>query len=109
MKVYTVRQRCFGEVRDIREFVQPGSLPARELAAELERPTLEETIVACWDWVAKNIAYPPRPLEKMDRRYCEAFLSAGIMPTDRASGTPSGTTGPSRRRPWPWAWGTATT
>jgi transglutaminase-like putative cysteine protease len=78
MKVYPVAKRCFGEERDIREFVQPWSLPVQELAESLRRPTLEETITASWDWVARNIDYPPGPLEKMDRHYREAFLSAGV-------------------------------
>ena len=77
MKVYPVAKRCFGEVRDIREFVQPRSLPVIELALSLERPTLEETIVACWDWVARSIAYPPGPLDRMDRHTREAFLASG--------------------------------
>jgi transglutaminase-like putative cysteine protease len=75
MNIYPVRKRCFGEERDIREFVQPWSLPVQELAEGLRRPTLEETITSCWDWVARNIAYPPGPLEKMDRHTREAFLA----------------------------------
>jgi hypothetical protein len=35
MKTYPVHKRCFGEVRDIREFVQPWSLPVQDLAAQL--------------------------------------------------------------------------
>jgi len=75
MNIYSVQKRCFGEVRDIREFVQPWSLPVQELAKSLRRPTLEQTITACWDWVARNIDYPPGPLEKMDRHCREAFLA----------------------------------
>lgn len=77
MNVYPVAKRCFGEVRDIREFVQPWSLPVRRLALSLERPTMEETMVACWDWVARNVEYPPGPLDRMDRHTREAFLGTG--------------------------------
>ncbi len=71
MNQYLVRVRFFGEERDIREFIQPGSAPVLDIAEGL--PTdKDQAILETWRYIAQNIIYPP--VEPYDYRYQEAFL-----------------------------------
>ncbi len=50
----------FGACKDVKEFVQPNTLMVRELLDRLNLAQMSEDdrILACWDWVARNIDYP---------------------------------------------------
>lgn len=68
---YLVRVRFFGEERDIREFIQPGSAPVLDIAEGLSTDR-DQAVLETWRYIAQNIIYPP--VEPYDYRYQEAFL-----------------------------------
>lgn len=71
-----VSHRYAGEVHDLREFVQPGAAMVASLAGQLARPTEQAFVMACLDWVNKNIQYPFGE-ECPDWHYYEAFWVSG--------------------------------
>ena len=50
-------KRFGGEHLDIREFITPNTPSVQEALAEV--PDNGDRIWDCWDWVCRNVAYPP--------------------------------------------------
>jgi len=68
---YLVQVRFFGEMRDIREFIQPLSAPVLDVAEGLPADK-DQAVLDTWRYIARHISYPP--VEPYDYRYQEAFL-----------------------------------
>jgi len=66
-----VKVRFFGEERDIREFIQPGSAPVLDVAEGLPADK-DQAVRETWRYIAQHIRYPP--MEPFDYRYQEAFV-----------------------------------
>lgn len=57
MRYIVYGKRFGGEHLDIREFITPNTPSVQEAVAEL--PKDGDPVWNCWDWVCKNIQYPP--------------------------------------------------
>jgi len=74
-RLYVVRKRYGSEERDVREFVDPQTPAVTDIASAL--PADREAYVRrAWEWVVRNIDYPPGPSSLADRHYQEAFLAS---------------------------------
>lgn len=80
MAYYIVQTRYGNETYDLREFIQKDSYTVVTLAKMMDASSKYNFIVACWNWVHKNIQYPVNNLfpEASDRHYCENYY---INPT----------------------------
>jgi len=71
---YTVKARYGNQELDVREFVLPrGYMVAEALESIQASPSGNGLIWDCWDWVCRQVQYPPSPVE-IDYHYEEAFL-----------------------------------
>ena len=77
---YTVKARYGDQELDVREFVLPrGDMVARILEG-ITAGTPGNLVWSCWDWVCREIEYPPLPLATADYHREEAFLVGESMP-----------------------------
>lgn len=63
--IVVVRKRCGDEWLDARQFIRPGDWMLQQVMGELRRSG-KATARGCWDWVVRNIAYPPGPTWSQD-------------------------------------------
>jgi len=89
---YTVRVRYGDQELDVREFVLPrGYMVAQALESIQASPSANGLVWDCWDWVCRQVQYPPLPLATADYHREECFLrgrsapGAGFMPIKRST------------------------
>lgn len=77
---YTRRVRYGNQKLDVREFVLPGGLMVAEALEGIwvGEDGLESLTWRCWDWVCREIKYPPLPYPDYHRE--EAFLRRSSLP-----------------------------
>lgn len=78
--MYTVRKRYGNQELDVREFVLPGGTMVAEALEGISAGAdgQEGLIWRCWDWVCREIKYPPLPYPDYHRE--EAFLRGSSLP-----------------------------
>jgi len=77
---YTRKARYGDQKLDVREFVLPGGLMVAEALEGIwvGEDGLESLTWRCWDWVCRQIDYPPLPSPDYHRE--EAFLRGSSVP-----------------------------
>lgn len=90
MMSYIARVRYGNQELDVREFVLPRAYMVAEALDSIGRHDLESLVWHCWDWVCRNIKYPPLPQATADYHKEEAFIRrllpwGGFVPVKRST------------------------
>lgn len=73
MQYIVYGKRFGGEHLDIREFITPSTPSVKEVLKSI--PQNGNVVWACWDWVCRNISYPPAPNRIQDYHEKISFLN----------------------------------
>lgn len=97
MIYYPIQKRYGEETYDIREFVQPNSLPVIQVASSMDTSSKQNFVQSSWEWTHLNIRYPfynDATIDFGDRHYAELYIkptnSVKVLRNAFLSGTVSG-------------------